>query len=144
MLLQFFFIYIYFVNQHFCQRFLFLSSLQIWICYCDISASLNMHICSFQQSVSGICTSFIILCLFFCSAFIALLQVIKLTFNVYSIKRINLRIFQIIFCYYFYENNSISNNSSNLYLFKRVTFDVMWCLLILINGVQALEDFIAT
>ena len=98
----------YFVNQYFCQRFLFLSSLHIWICYCDISASLSMHICSFQQSVSAICTSFIILCLFFCSAFMTLLEVIKLTFNVYSIKRINLRIFQTIFYYYIYENNSIS------------------------------------
>ena len=41
----------------------------------------------------------------------------------YSIKTINLRIFQIIFHYYIYENNNISNNSFNLYLFKRVTID---------------------
>ena len=103
-----------------CQRFLFCSSLWIWI----IRAWLSMHICSFQQS-AYICTSFIISCLFFCSRFITLLEVIKFTFNVYSIKRINLRIFQTIFYYYFYENNSISNNTVNLYLFKRVTFDVM-------------------
>ena len=127
-----------------CNECNFYSFYYFWICYCDISASLSMLISSFQQSVSAMCTSFIIFCLFFCSAFITLLEVIKLTFNVYSIKRINLRIFQIIFYYYFYENNSISNNSFNLYLFKRVTFDVMWCLLILINGMQVLEDFIAT
>ena len=61
----------------------------------------------------------------FCSTFITLLEVIKLTFNVYSIKRINPGIFQIIPYYYFYENNSISNNSFILYLFERATFDVM-------------------
>ena len=109
-------------------RFSFLASLWIWICYCDISASLSMHICSFQQS-AYICTSFIILCLFFCSAFITLLEVIKLTFNVYSIKRINLRIFQIIFYYYFYESNSISNNNFNSCLFQRV-FVLFWLLML--------------
>ena len=54
------------------------------------------------------------LCLFCCSAFLTLLEVIKLTFIVYFIIRTNLRIFQIL-----------SNKSFNLYLFKRVTFDAM-------------------
>ena len=62
----------------------FFSSLRIWICYCDISASSSMDICSFQQFVSAKCTSFIILCLFFCSAFITLLEVIRLTCVLYK------------------------------------------------------------
>ena len=53
-----------------------------------------------------------------------LLEANKLTSNVNSIQKINRRIFQIIFHYYFYEMNT-SNNRINLYLFKRITFDVM-------------------
>lgn len=89
-------------------------------------------------------TPFIILCLFLCFAFKTLLEAITLTFNVDPIKRVNRRIFQIIFHYYFYENMNISNDSLNLFLFKRVVFDVMQYPLILINEVQVLNGFIAT
>ena len=55
-----------------------------------------MGICSFQQS-AYMCTPFTIVCFLFCSAFIALLEDIKSTFNVCPIRIINLKIFQIIF-----------------------------------------------
>ena len=93
-------------------------------CYRDVSESLSIDICSFQQS-AYICTSFIILRLFLCFAFKTLLEAIILTFNMDPIKRVNRRIFQIILHYYFYENNSVSNNNFNLYFFKRVNFGVM-------------------
>ena len=62
---------------------------------------------------------------FCCSAFLTLLEVIRLTINVFFMIRTNLRIFQILSHYYFYVSINISNKSFNLYLFKRVTFDVM-------------------
>ena len=64
---------------------------------------------------------------FFCvySAFLTLLEVIGLTINVFFMIRTNLRIFQILSHYYFYVSINISYESFNLYLFKRVTFDVM-------------------
>ena len=62
---------------------------------------------------------------FCCSAFLTLLEVIGLTINVFFMIRTNLRIFQILSHYYFYVSINISYESFNLYLFKRVTFDVM-------------------
>ena len=51
----------------------------------------------------------VFLCLFCCSVFLTLLEVIKLTFNVYFTIRINLRIYQILCHYYLYVGINISD-----------------------------------
>ena len=109
------------------------SDFWIWICCHDISASFSMHICTFQHSVY-ICASSkrVCLCLFCCLAFLTLLEVIKLTFNVHFIIRINLRIFQILSHYYFDVSINISNKSLNLYLFK----SYFWCYVMPVNIAQ--------
>lgn len=88
----------------------------------------------------NISTTFSTLCWFSLFTSVTLVKVTNHSFPVRYKATINTRAVQIKFFHYFYKSY-ISNVSFNLYLFKRAIFDVMECLLTLINGVTLLKPF---
>ena len=88
--------------------------------YHDVSICITSFLCDFFF----ISATLFILCLYYCLVSVTLVRVTDQIVYIYYKASLNVRTILIIFCQYFYGNN-IFNVNFNMFLFKRVTFDVL-------------------